>query len=485
MNSINLIDFYKVSHRVQYPTGTEMVYSNWTPRKSRTSIDEVVFFGLQYFIKHYLIDDFNRNFFSQPKHEVINKYKRRLENALGQGCITYEHIEQLHNKQYLPIKIKALPEGTLCPIGVPMLTIYNTHPDFFWLTNYLETVLSCSIWLPCTSATTSHEFKKLLSRWANKTAPENIDFVNWQAHDFSMRGMSSVESACTSGAAHLLSFYGTDTVPAIDFLEEYYQANSDNEMIGGSVNATEHSCMCLGGKEGEFATFERLMMEVHPKGVLSIVSDTWNLWDVLTKFLPNLKEEVLNRDGKIVVRPDSGDPANIICGDPNGKTPEERRGVVQLLWDVFSGTESSTGYRLLNPKIGCIYGDGINLERAETICSRLASNGFASTNTVFGVGSYSFALKTRDEYGFAMKATYGEVNGEGRDIFKDPITDDGMKKSAKGLIKVYKDGGLKFKDGCTWEEEGEGELKTVFLDGTLIRDFPLSDIRNTLRGSNE
>lgn len=478
MNPLLLTDGYKVDHRRQYPDGTTLVYSNWTPRKSRIeNVDNVVFFGLQYFIKKYILHDFEHYFFKQPKEKVVKQYARRINNYLGENEVGTKHIEDLHDLGYIPMVFKALPEGSSVPVRVPMFTMFNTKPEFFWLTNYFETLFSAVIWMPCTSATIAKEYRKILDKYASETSsvPE---FVDWQAHDFSMRGMAGIEASITSAAAHLLSFTGTDNLPAIDFLEEYYNANSDTELVGGSVPATEHSVMCMGTTEGEFETFQRLIMEVYPKGIVSIVSDTWDLWKVLTNYLPRLKESIAGRDGKVVVRPDSGDPILILCGNPNGKTEEEKKGVVELLWETFGGTTNEKGYKELIPQIGAIYGDSITIERATEICEQLKKKGFASTNVVLGIGSFTYQYNTRDTFGFAMKATYGEVNGEGRAIFKDPITDDGTKKSAKGLMKIEMENGTyKLIDQVSWEEESQGELKEVFRDGKLLIDVSLSEIR--------
>lgn len=482
MNPLLLTDGYKVDHRRQYPDGTTLVYSNWTPRKSRIeNVEEVVFFGLQYFIKKYIIQDFEEYFFKQPKEEVIKKYSRRINNYLGENQVGTKHIEDLHDLGYIPMVFKALPEGSSVPIRVPMFTMFNTKPEFFWLTNYFETLLSAVIWMPCTSATIAKQYRKILDKYASETSsvPE---FVDWQAHDFSMRGMAGIEASITSAAGHLLSFTGTDNIPAIDFFEEYYNANSDNELIGGSVPATEHSVMCMGTTEGEFETFKRLITEVYPKGIVSIVSDTWDLWKVLTNYLPRLKEEISGRDGKVVVRPDSGDPILILCGNPNGKSEEERKGVVELLWETFGGSTNDKGYKELIPQIGAIYGDSITVERATQICENLKKKGFASTNVVLGIGSFTYQYNTRDTFGFAMKATYGEVNGEGRAIFKDPITDDGTKKSAKGLMKIeLENRTFKLTDNVSWEEESKGELKEIFRDGKLLVDVSLSEIRENIK----
>lgn len=505
-NTLILTDFYKVHHKDQYPSNTTMIYSNFTPRKSRIAgVNHVVVFGIQHFIKEYLQAHFDENFFLADKEDVLKEYVRHIP-------VKTDHIEALWELGYLPLEIKALPEGTLCPIGVPCLTIRNTHPDFFWLTNYVETLLSCMLWQPMTSATIAHEYKKLLTKYAKETDETNVGFVNWQGHDFSFRGMSSVESAILSGMGHLVSFTGTDTIPAIYQLERSYKAEG---LIGASVPATEHSVMCMGTKEDEIGTFSRLL-DVYPTGILSVVSDTWNLWDVVKPdgICTQLKEKILARDGKLVIRPDSGDPVDIVCGvktfedgtyNRNGvntkATPEVKKGVVECLWDIFGGTVNKQGYKVLNSHIGVIYGDAITRERAKAICERLKAKGFASTNIVFGIGSYTYNYNTRDIFGFAMKATYGELSREyqhplgttnagkketftdAREIFKNPITDDGEKKSAKGLLSIpntLKDGEIWLKDQCSWAEEGKGQLQTVFKDGKLIKEVTLTQIRERL-----
>jgi nicotinamide phosphoribosyltransferase len=482
MNPLLLTDGYKVDHRRQYPTGTSLVYSNWTPRKSRIEgIDEVVFFGLQYFVKKYILEDFETHFFKQPKEKVVAEYRRRINNYLGENQVGTKHIEDLHDLGYIPMVIKALPEGASVPVRVPMFTMYNTLPEFFWLTNYFETLVSAVIWMPCTSATIAKQYRKVLDKYAQETSsiPE---FVDWQGHDFSMRGMAGIEAAVSSASGHLLSFTGTDTIPAIDLLEKYYNANSDNELIGGSVAATEHSVMCMGTLDDELGTFRRLITEVYPKGIVSIVSDTWDLWKVLTEYLPTLKNEIINREGKVVIRPDSGDPVDIICGNPNGKNENEKKGVIELLWDTFGGTVNNKGYKELIPQIGAIYGDSITINRAIQICESLKAKGFASTNVVLGIGSYTYQYNTRDTFGFAMKATYGEVNDEGREIFKDPITDDGTKKSAKGLMKIVRENDTyKLIDQVNWEDEKTGELREVFRDGKLLVDWSLIEIRQQIK----
>lgn len=495
INPLTAIDFYKADHRSQYPKGTKYVYSNFTPRSSRlfqgSSLydEKIVFFGLQGFIKSFLIELWNKEFFEKSKDEVIGKYKKRMDTSLGEGAIKMDHIEDLHDLGYLPIKIKALPEGSCVNIGVPLFTIINTQPKFFWLTNYLETVLSCEIWKSCTTATIAREYRKIMEKYATETmSPDAI--IQFQCHDFSMRGMSCLEDARKNGAGHLLSFTGTDSVTSIDYLEENYNSDSSKELIGCSVPATEHSVMCMGGENSEIDTFKRLITETYPSGIISIVSDTWDFWKVITEYIPQLKSEILSRTpnalglSKVVIRPDSGDPFKIICGDEDAEVGSPAYlGAVECLWNTFGGTKTENGFMELDQHIGLIYGDSITMERADKILKRLAEKGFASSNIVFGVGSYTYQYNTRDVFGIAMKATWGVVNDEPREIFKDPKTDSGTKKSAKGLLKVTQDsnGNFHLKDSCTLREESESLLKTVFFDGKLTKEVTLSEVRKLVQ----
>lgn len=381
------LDFYKTGHHAQYPVGTNRVYSNFTPRASRNpDIQEVIFFGLQYFISEYLVAQWNETFFYEDEDFVIDEYKLRLDTSLGKDSVDVENIRALHRLGYLPIRIKALPEGALVPMQVPCFTIENTLPEFSWLTNRLETILSAIVWGPCTSATTAFRYRQVFEAWAEKTgAPAG--FVPWQGHDFSMRGMMGLEAAAMSGAGHLLSFTGTDTVPAIEFLEQYYGANAATELIGGSVAASEHACMCMGGKDLEEDTYRRMLTEVYPNGIVSLVSDTWDFFGIVTVTIPKLKDIILARNGKFVVRPDSGDPVKIICGDSSAvRGTPEYKGLIECLWETFGGTTNEKGFRTLDSHIGAIYGDSITLQRQSEILSGLAAKGFASDNIVLGIG---------------------------------------------------------------------------------------------------
>lgn len=478
-NPLLMTDFYKIDHRRQYPIGTNLVYSNFTARSGdhyEGSSKGIIFFGLQYFIKKFLIDDFNEFFFSRKKSYVLEEYKRIINNCLGKDCIDYDHIESLHDVGYLPLEIKAIPEGTFLPFKIPCLTIKNTLPKFFWLVNYIETALSAELWKNCTKATIAYDFKKILNSYAK--SKEDQEFVKFQAHDFSFRGMSGCDDAAISGMSHLTSFVGTDTIPSISALEVYYGADVAKELVGCSVPATEHSVMCMGIKENEKQTYKRLLTEVYPQGIVSIVSDTWDLWKVIDEYLFELKDVIMARDGKLVIRPDSGDPYSIICGDINFLF----KGVLERLWDIFGGSvDKESGLKVLDSHVGIIYGDGITQQIAEKILKRMNEMGFSSRNIVFGVGSFTYQYITRDTMGFAFKSTYGEVNGVSRSIFKDPITDNNNKKSAKGLLRVSKD-----KDEYSLDQdvdktqENGGELKVVFRDGKLINFQTLSQIREVI-----
>lgn len=479
MNALLLTDGYKTGHHQQYPNGTEEVYSNWTPRSSKHApfaCDQVLSFGQQYVVK-WIHEYFETNFFKRDKQELCDELRNELSLYLGMDY-DVSHLEELHDLGYLPIKIKSIEEGVEVPIRIPMLSIVNTKKEFYWITNYLETLLSTMLWQPMTSASIALCYKRILKKWCLKTDKNSLDFLEFQAHDFSMRGMGGLESAMASGMGHAAVFKGSDSLPVIAGMRNYYDAKG---FVIGSVNATEHSVMCAGTQQDEIGTFKRLM-EIYPNGILSIVSDTWDLWKVIGDYLPIIKDDILARDGKIVIRPDSGDPVDILCGNESeGQDNIVKKGVIEALWDVFGGSVNAQGFKVLNPKIGAIYGDSITTERAEKICKRLYDKGFASTNVVLGIGSFTYQFNTRDTFGFAMKATSVVVNGERREIFKDPITDDGIKKSAKGLLKVIKTkNSYELEDQQDEAGEKLGELKQIYCDGKFFNLKDLNQIRNKI-----
>jgi nicotinamide phosphoribosyltransferase len=475
-------DGYKLDHRRQYPKGTENVYSNWTARGTRIDdVDKVIFVGLQAAIQRRLMEDFE-DFFKADVDDVCDAYQHMLDNYLGPNDIGTDHIRALHTLGYLPLEFKALPEGTRVPLRVPMFTVENTHPDFFWLTNYFETILSSELWMPMTSATNAARIREMMNMWAIKTTGSTAG-VGFLGHDFSMRGMAGAGAANLSGLGHLVAFTGTETVPVLQYVQDYYPFDG---FLAGTVPATEHSVMCAGGDDGEKETFERLL-DLYPNGFLSVVSDTWDFFNVLTNIIPSLHDRIMARDGRLVVRPDSGDPADIICGtvidyDTDG-SPEEK-GAIQLLWDEFGGHVNAQGYKVLDSHIGLIYGDAMNYDRIDDINYRLAARGFATTNWVAGLGSYGYQYQTRDTFGFAMKATNVTINGVDKAIFKDPKTDNGVKRSLKGRIAVILSNGelRALDDSDEFARDlairyGDDLLETVWKDGKFVKYLGFDEVR--------
>lgn len=476
-------DSYKLQHFDFYNLAgtTTKVYSNWTNRGSRIAdVDKVVHFGLQAFLVQ--LKETWQPFFDADEDLVVELYRERLANFLTPG-ISLDHIRELHRIGYLPLEVKAVPEGTRVPLRVPTFTIENTRPETFWLTNYIETALSATYWHPSTVATIAHAIRQEFDKGAERTATD-ASGVMFQAHDFSTRGMAGLAAAAASGAAHLLSFNGTDAIVALDWIDKYY----GGDYLAASVPATEHSVMCSGSAVlGEKELFRRLI-NLYPTGFISIVSDTFDLWEVLTDFLPSFKDDIMARDGRVVIRPDSGDPVDILTGtvaahDPK-ETPEDY-GVISLLWEAFGGTINEKGFKVLDPHVGVIYGDSMNRDRIRATIERLEAKGFASTNFVAGVGSFSYQYNTRDTFGSAVKATWSEVDGVGYDLQKTPVTDDGLKLSAKGRLAVLRDdaGELTLVQQATPEQEAASELKTVWKDGEFVVWQDFANVREVLASS--
>ena len=468
--------------------GTTRLYGTWIPRSIKHApkgVTQIVSFGQQLAVK-WLHDEFEENFFKLSLEEAM-EFGNDMSMYLG---LDYDasHFEALHKLGYLPIKVKSLPEGIETLPNVPHMTFINTVDGFAWLTLYLETIISSLAWKPSTSATIALQYKRNLIEWVRKTDPKNIWLVPFLAHDFSARGLSPWDML-SSGLGHATSFRGSDTIVCIPAARYFYN-EPKNEVIINSVNASEHSVSTT----KIFTVGEQQMiadwLREFDKGILSIVSDTFDLWTLITKYLPANKEAIMARDGKLVIRPDSGDPVDIICGSYRNETipdnikplrPSEK-GVIELLWDIFGGTINEEGYKVLDPHIGAIYGDSITLDRQIQIYERLAAKGFATTNIVLGIGSYTYQMNTRDTLGFAAKGAWFEVeeNGTkvGYDIYKDPITDDGTKKSLKGLICVTED--QEVLTQCTPEQEEGGILQTIYEDGKFYNQTTLTEVRSKL-----
>ncbi len=471
-------DLYKQVHVHQYKAigNVTRVLAAWTNRKSRIAgVNHVVHFGLQAHLQRYLMDQFDP-FFAADENTVIHMYEREMRDIFG-SCPPTDHIRELHRLGFIPLRFCAVPEGTLVPIGVPSFTIENTMDDFAWVTNFVEPGISASVWPAQTSATVSHRYRLLLDAASDRTGANPAD-VDYQGHDFSFRGMFGHEGAEISAAAHLLSFRGTDTSATRKWVRRYY----GGDFYAHSVPATEHSVMSIGTAVlGELETYSRLL-DLYPTGIIAIVSDTYNLWRVLTEYLPALKDKIMARRGKLVIRPDSGVPERILLGDPASSNPAEAAGVVRLLGDTFGTTLNDAGFRRLDPHVGAIYGDGINLQRAEDITRGLEAQGWESVTSVLGIGSYSFQGNTRDTFNSAQKTLWAMVNGNAYNIFKDPITDDGTKKSATGRVAVLRsmEGELYLIQKATPAQEALSLLRPVWENGQFIKRQDFQDVRRTL-----
>ena len=496
INSLYLTDGYKVGHKAMLAPGTTKLYGTWIPRSVKHApkgITKIVSFGQQLVWK-WLHDEFEENFF-QKDFANATQFGKDMAMYLGMEYNDLHFIE-LYKLGYLPIKAKALPEGIETLPNIPHMTFVNTVDGFAWLTLYLETVVSSLAWKPSTAATIAKLYRRQAEEWVKKTDEQNMWLVDFMCHDFSARGLDPM-SQYLVGLGHATSFRGSDTLPVIPAARYFYH-ESENEVCINSVNASEHSVSTT----KIFTVGEQQMiadwLQIFPKGILSIVADTFDLWKLITEYLPANKEAITARDGKLVIRPDSGDPVDIICGDAQYQSRSDyesdknlyptpiNKGVVELLWDIFGGTVNDQGYKVLDSHIGAIYGDSITPERQVQIYERLAVKGFAATNIVLGVGSFTYQYNTRDTLGFAAKGAWFEANDNKYNIYKDPITDDGTKKSLKGLlcVEIKEDGEYEVITECTLDKESKGELQVIYEDGKFYNPTSLTTIRTLLQNGN-
>lgn len=486
-NPMLLIDFYKAVHAEMLPKNITKSVSYFTPRMSRVKRwDKVVMFGLQGFIKTYLIDYFNEEFFDKPFEEIIYEYKRIMDASLGKDAYKIDKIESLHKLGYLPIEIVALPEGTIVPMHVPMFGITNTHKDFAWLPQSLESLISAEMWHPMLAATVGMTYRGIVNHYYDLTCEDNIPRSK-ALGAFDFRGEECLESAVKAGAGWCLSFLNTATVPTIPYLEKNYFCDCTKESVAYGSPSTEHSVMCSNyAVDGdEITLLRRLLTEIYPNTSFSAVLDSYDYWNIIDNILPQLKTEIMNHNGCMLMRGDSGDCVEVVT-----KT-------VFKLWEEFGGTVNSKGYKVLDPHVKAIYGDSITVQRCEEIYRILMKNGFACSNVALGVGAFSFqcieedgVLKpfTRDTFSSCIKATYCEINGKPFPIFKNP-KDGGFKKSQKGCCRVYTrcDGSIYYEDELTWEQaiksgKHGNMLIPVFKDGELLKEQSLKEIRDRLHG---
>lgn len=555
-NPLFATDFYKIGHINQYNALTTLIFSNFTPRADKLfqhyvqeAPHAVLVAGVQGVIQSFIMDMWTEGFFNQPKDKVVSQYKRLVDKSLGIN-LDVTHIEQLHDLGYLPLEIRCLPEGTLCPIQVPVYTVHNTDDRFAWLTNYFESALSAETWKVMTNATTAFNYRLLFERYAEKTCDNNLH-VDFQGHDFAFRGLSGIYDGYGSSFGHILSFKGTDTVLAIQYAEDFYAG--EETFVAGSIPASEHSVATtnigaiiantiFAEDKKHDVDFQRTVAEkiflskyitqIYPDGLASYVADSYDYWSVLTEIAPALKDEIMTREGRLVFRPDSGDPVKVVAGyrileldtfedldnvregdfevvhfkdtdkyqllnivyNEDGSVQgiggegsyierHEALGSVEVLWEIFGGEVNSKGYKVLDSHVGVIYGDSITLKRATEIFERLEAKGFASSNIVFGIGSYTYNYNTRDTFGFACKATGSIIDGKEILVSKEPKTDV-KKKSAKGFLSVVKDsdGDYRLVDGLSFEDiqSPDNQLGVVFKDGKLVRFQTLEGIRENV-----
>jgi len=456
MNNIMLLtDSYKCSHYKQYPEGTTNVYSYFESRGGK--FNKTLFFGLQYFLKKYL------------EGEVVTKAKIQeaktlIDAHMGPDMFNeagWEHIRVKHHG-YLPVRIKAVPEGTLVDTKNVLMTIEVTDPECYWLTNYLETLL-VQVWYPITVATQSHYCKGIISDYLKETGdPEGLPF---KLHDFGFRGVSSVESASIGAAAHLVNFMGTDTLAGITMLQRFYGAS---DMPGFSIPASEHSTITSWGREGELAAMEN-MLDQYPTGLVACVSDSFDIFKACSEYWGEaLKEKVLSRDGTLVIRPDSGEPVEVVLK------------CLDILGEKFGFDVNDKGYKVLPPQVRLIQGDGVNMLMIEKILEAMKAKRWSADNVAFGSGGALLQKMDRDTQKFAFKCSSVTIDGEERDVFKAPVG-AAFKKSKAGRMKLVKlaawdDYDRKYKT-VSPSDKREDVLQIVFENGKLVNETTLDEIR--------
>ena len=481
-----LTDFYKQDHQRQYDPSITKVVSYYVPRKtSIPEFDKVVVFGIQAFIEEYLIEYMNENFFNRPLEEVIAEYEFVISSTMGADRVNSDKIKNLHELGYLPIEIWALPEGYKVGMNIPCIEISNTNPEFAWCTNFIETLMLSELWYPMCVATAVTKYRSIVNDFYSKTS----DISGRSAiSEFGFRSLVGLHGAIKASCGFLLSFNKTATIPGIMYASKYY--HTPMSVVGGGMASTEHSVMCSSAAiDGdEKVMIRRLLTEIYPNGSFSMVSDSYDYWNVVDEILPSLKEEILSRNGTLYVRGDSGDPVEIVTE------------TVFSLWETFGGTVNSKGYKVLDPHVRALYGDGITQLRAKQIYQILYDKGFSAENVALGAGGFSMLsymdefgnvdMFSRDTFNVAIKCSYVEQTIDGKTksimVYKDPKTDSGMKKSHRGCCAVFYNhvtGEFDCDEGMTLKEahnEPFNLLRPIFSDGKMREQTTLTEIRRTL-----
>lgn len=490
-------DAYKISHAMLYPEGTEKIYSVLIPRKSsfdHKNVPNMVSFGYQYFVASELADNWNQNFFEQPWKDLETLLTSTFTHILGKSVTerVIGNFKDLYALGYLPIEVRALPEGSLVPNNVPVLTMTNTLKGYGWLPSLLETITLADTFVSATSATNALEFRTVAEKYAMKTA-DTRDYLDFSFHDFSERGQHGNDAAVLSGIGHLSSFRGTDILQAPVALNRYYtkhgfnpdgapldELEHDSGTLGASVVASEHSVMESYGLD-EYETYRQLIKN-NPTGVLSLVSDTYDYWHVVEDVLPSLHDEIMARDGKLVIRPDSFEKPAIELVES-----------LQSLWGTFGGTINSKGYKVLDSHVGLLHGEGVTPKTVGDFMETIADAGFSTENIVFGVGAYVYSsLVSRDSFSQAMKAQLVVINGKEKQIYKAPHDshypksyESKLKTSLVGGVSVHRDknGKLFAIDGLSLDDiskDSDNEMHIIFKDGKLLNQENIHNIRQKL-----
>jgi len=462
-NLILLADAYKYAHHKFYYPGTTQIYSYLESRGGM--FNQTIFFGLQYFLKEYL----QGSAFTQQDLDEAGSF---LQQVFGRDDVfdrsKFQYVLDKYNG-YLPVKIKAVAEGTTVPTGNVLMTIENTDAECYWLTNFLETLLM-QVWYPCTVATLSNQIKKIVTQYyaetASEGAEEGIDFV---LNDFGFRGVSSVESAKIGGAAHLLSFSGSDNLAGSGMAINYYDAQ---KVYGLSIPATEHSICTLLGREGELEIFKHVL-RTFPTGTIACVSDSFNIFKACEEYWgTELRDEILNRKGTLVIRPDSGDPIMTLLK------------IFEILFDKFGCAVNAKGYKVLPPQIRVIQGDGVNYVEIQNIYKALKENGISAENLVLGIGGALLQKVDRDTQKFALKCSSAVINGKEIAVEKSPTEMDAQgnitpsfKKSKGGRLKLVKTGGSFKTVNEHYHPELNDELHTVFENGKIINPVTFEQVK--------
>lgn len=454
-NFILNTDSYKTSHWVQYPPNTEYVSSYIEARGGNSSFDNVLFFGLQSFIKEYLSKPITTQDIDEAK--IVLSAHGVPFNEDGWRALVKKH------NGYLPLRIQAVPEGMVIPTGQVLCQVVNTDPEFYWLTSYIETTLLRAIWYPTTVASLSYYCKQIIKAGLEKSA-DNLDSLPFKLHDFGARGVSSLESAALGGLAHLVNFSGTDTLSGIIAASRWY--GMGDTMPAFSIPAAEHSTMTSWGREHEADAYANMLKQFGGKGhTVAVVSDSYDLWNAIDNIWGDeLKSQIETMGGTLVIRPDSGDPVKVV------------REALQRLGEKFGTTINSKGYKQLPDYIRLIQGDGINPTSIGKIIEAVTSAGFSTENLAFGMGGGLLQQINRDKLNFAMKTSAARVDGEWRDVYKDPITSVN-KRSKRGRLALVRHQG----SYMTVREDELGEhknlLRDVFINGELLIDENLTTIR--------